>query len=54
MTKLLLLIGTKIYPTFHKNLLEPAPLDAPIKTQLELEDDEYKVKEIKDLYIIRG
>ncbi|KAK3204109.1 hypothetical protein GRF29_106g1840700 [Pseudopithomyces chartarum] len=53
-TKLLLPVGTKIHSTFHKNLLEPAPPNATVETQLELEDDEYEVEDIKDLKTIRG
>jgi hypothetical protein len=39
----------RVYPVFYKKLLEPAPLDAELATDIELEDDEYEVKEIKDL-----
>ena len=39
----------RIYPVFHKKLLELAPLDAELATDIELEDDKYKVEEIKDL-----
>ena len=39
----------KIHPVFHKKLLELAPLDAKLATDIELEDDKYKVKEIIDL-----
>ena len=38
-----------IHPIFHKKLLELAPLDAKLATDIELEDDEYEVEEIKDL-----
>ncbi|KAK1912645.1 hypothetical protein P3342_004581 [Pyrenophora teres f. teres] len=47
--KLRLPPGMRIYPVFHKKLLEPAPPDAELATDVELEDDEYEVKEIKDL-----
>ena len=39
----------RIYPVFYKKLLELAPLDAKLATDIELEDDEYEVEEIKDL-----
>ena len=39
----------RIYLVFHKKLLELAPLDAKLATNIELKDNEYKVKEIKDL-----
>ena len=39
----------RIYPVFHKKLLELAPLDAKLATDIELKDDEYEVEEIKDL-----
>ncbi|EMD64124.1 hypothetical protein COCSADRAFT_160370 [Bipolaris sorokiniana ND90Pr] len=39
----------RIHSVFHKKLLEPAPLDAELATDIELEDDEYEVEEIKDL-----
>ena len=39
----------RIHPVFHKKLLERAPLDAELATDIELEDDEYEVEEIKDL-----
>ena len=39
----------RIYLVFHKLLLEPAPLDAEIATNIELKDDEYEVEEIRDL-----
>jgi len=38
----------RIHPVFHKKLLEPAPPDAAVATDVELEDDEYAVEEIKD------
>ena len=39
----------RVYPVFHKKLLELAPLDAKLATDIELEDNEYKVEEIRDL-----
>ena len=39
----------RIHPVFHKKLLELAPLDAKLATDIELKDDEYEVEEIKDL-----
>ena len=39
----------RVYLVFYKKLLEPAPLDAELATDIELEDDEYKVEEIRDL-----
>jgi hypothetical protein len=39
----------RVYSVFYKKLLERAPLDAELATDIELEDDEYKVKEIRDL-----
>ena len=39
----------RVYPVFYKKLLELAPLDAELATDIELEDDEYEVKEIRDL-----
>ena len=47
--KLKLPQGMRIHPVFHKKLLEPAPPDAELATDIELEDNEYKVKEIRDL-----
>jgi hypothetical protein len=47
--KLRLPHGTRTHPVFHKKLLEPAPPDAELATELELEDDEYEVEEVKDL-----
>jgi hypothetical protein len=47
--KLRLPYGTRIYPIFYKKLLELAPLDAKLATELELKDDEYEVEEVKDL-----
>ena len=39
----------RVYPVFYKKLLEPAPLDAKLATDIELKDDKYEVKEIRDL-----
>jgi hypothetical protein len=39
----------RVYPVFYKKLLELAPLDTKLATDIELEDNKYKVKEIKDL-----
>ena len=39
----------RIYLIFYKKLLELALLDAKLVEDIELKDDEYKVKEIKDL-----
>ena len=39
----------RIYLVFYKSLLEPTLLDAKIVTNIELKDNEYKVKEIRDL-----
>ena len=39
----------RVHPVFHKKLLERAPLDAELATDIELEDDEYEVEEIRDL-----
>ena len=39
----------RVYPVFHKKLLELAPLDTKLATDIELEDNKYKVKEIRDL-----
>ena len=39
----------RIYPVFYKKLLELAPLDTKLATDIELEDDEYEVEGIKDL-----
>jgi hypothetical protein len=39
----------RVYPVFYKKLLELAPLDAELATDIELEDNKYKVKEIRDL-----
>jgi hypothetical protein len=43
----------RIYLVFYIKLLELALLNAKIATNIELEDDEYKVEEIKDLQKIR-
>jgi hypothetical protein len=39
----------RIYPVFHKKLLELALPNAAVATNIKLKDDEYIVKEIKDL-----
>jgi hypothetical protein len=39
----------RIHPVFHKKLLEPALPNAAVATNIELEDNKYIVKEIKDL-----
>ncbi|XP_014549989.1 hypothetical protein COCVIDRAFT_117002 [Bipolaris victoriae FI3] len=39
----------RIYPVFYKKLLELAPLDAKLVIDIELKDDEYEVKEVKNL-----
>ena len=39
----------RVYPIFYKKLLKPAPLDAKLVTDIELKDNEYEVKEIRDL-----
>jgi len=52
--KLRLPPGMRIHPVFHKKLLEPAPPNAELAEDIELEDDEYEVEEIKDLRKFRG
>ena len=39
----------RIYSVFYKKLLELAPLEAKLVTDIELEDNKYEVKEIRDL-----
>ena len=39
----------RIYLVFYKKLLELALLNAEIAIDVELEDDEYEVEEIRDL-----
>ena len=39
----------RIHLVFYKKLLELAPLNAKIAIDVKLEDDEYKVEEIRDL-----
>jgi hypothetical protein len=39
----------RVYPIFYKKLLELAPLDAKLVTDIELKDNKYKGKEIRDL-----
>ncbi|KAL6155406.1 hypothetical protein ACJBU6_05630 [Exserohilum turcicum] len=51
--KLRLPPGMKVHPVFHKKLLEPAPQDAELAEDIELENDEYIVEEVKDLRKIR-
>ena len=52
--KLQLPSGMRIHPVFHKKLLEPAPQEAELLQDVELEDDEYVVEEVKDLRKIKG
>ena len=47
--KLRLPTRMRIYLVFYKKLLELALLNAKITIDIELEDDEYKIKEIRDL-----
>lgn len=39
----------RVYPVFYKKLLELVPLDAKLVTDIELKDNEYEVKKIRDL-----
>ncbi|EMD85599.1 hypothetical protein COCHEDRAFT_1117534 [Bipolaris maydis C5] len=39
----------RIHPIFYKKLLELAPLDAKLAMDIELKDDKYEVKEVKNL-----
>jgi len=39
----------RIYSVFYKKLLELVPLDTELVIDIELEDNKYKVKEIRDL-----
>jgi hypothetical protein len=39
----------RVYLVFYKKLLERAPLDTKLVTDIELKDNKYEVKEIKDL-----
>ena len=39
----------RIYLVFYKLLLELVLLDAEVATDIKLEDNEYEVKEIRDL-----
>ena len=39
----------RIYPIFYKKLLELALPDAELALDVKLKDDDYAVKEIKDL-----
>ncbi|EMD67606.1 hypothetical protein COCSADRAFT_82094, partial [Bipolaris sorokiniana ND90Pr] len=43
------LVNIQIYSIFYKKLLELAPLDTKLVINIELKDDEYKIKEIKNL-----
>src|SRR6201999_3062735 len=36
----------RIHPTFHISLLEPAPPDAKLQTDIEVENEEYEVEGI--------
>ncbi|EMD66438.1 hypothetical protein COCSADRAFT_353738 [Bipolaris sorokiniana ND90Pr] len=42
-------LNIRIYSIFYKKLLELAPLDTELVTDIELKDDKYEVEEIKDL-----
>ena len=44
----------RIHLVFYKKLLEPAPLDAKLATDIELKDDKYEVEGIIDLRKFRG
>jgi hypothetical protein len=44
----------RIYSVFYKKLLELAPLDTKLAIDIELKDNEYKVKEVKNLQKFRG
>ena len=52
--KLRLPPGMRIHPVFHKKLLEPAPQNAELLQDIELEDDEYVIEEVKDLQKIKS
>jgi hypothetical protein len=39
----------RIYSIFYKKLLELVPLNAKLAIDIELKDNKYKVKEIRDL-----
>jgi hypothetical protein len=39
----------RVYFIFYKKLLELAPLDTKLVIDIELKDNKYKVKEIRDL-----
>jgi hypothetical protein len=39
----------RIYSVFYKKLLELAPLDTKLVIDIELKNNKYKVKEIRDL-----
>ena len=38
----------RIYPIFYVSLLEPAPQNAELETEVKLENNKYEVKEILD------
>jgi hypothetical protein len=44
----------RIYSVFYKKLLELVPLDAKLATDIELKDNKYEVKEVKNLQKFRG
>ncbi|RYP15236.1 hypothetical protein DL767_010348 [Monosporascus sp. MG133] len=46
----------RIHPVFHISLLEPAPKDAPLKKNLEIEkdDNEYEVEKILDSRMVKN
>ena len=39
----------RVYSVFYKKLLERAPLDTKLAIDVELKDNKYEVKEIRDL-----
>jgi hypothetical protein len=39
----------RVYSVFHKKLLELAPLDTKLATDIKLKNNKYEVKEIRDL-----
>jgi hypothetical protein len=39
----------RVYFVFYKKLLELAPLNTKLATDIELKDNKYKIKEIRDL-----
>jgi hypothetical protein len=44
----------RVYLIFYKKLLERTPLNAKLATDIDLKDNKYKVKEIKDLQKVRS